>query len=163
MKKEYNHNGIEIIRANNDQVYACFKLFGALQLIRTLVPDLERRLKAIPYGKRDYMNALQKLDRISADIIQTYPIEKVAGMLPQAKRMVLECHVVKPVVSDPAYAVINAEDFEGVCEYAFEGNCKICTELNCDKCKLGKIFDRHMVKDRGKDDWMSIGLDAEGE
>lgn len=59
MKKEYNHNGIEIIRANNDQVYACFKLFGALQLIRTLVPDLERRLKAIPYGKRDYMNALQ--------------------------------------------------------------------------------------------------------
>lgn len=157
-KKEKNDLGIETIRANSDDILAEFSMFAAVQLLTDNGKILERRIRALPYGYRDYKLAIKMATRVTEDILMTFPPEKLLGMKQQVRNMFCKVYCGKPVVVDPERLYMDVKDFDVICQAAFEGNCKYCMKDSCDQCELGKMFDRHLVKCRDDSTWSVCGL-----
>ena len=157
-EKETNLAGIEVIKANSDDILAAFSLFAAVQLLTENGKIVERRIRALPYGYRDYKLALKMATRVAEDILQTFPAKKLMGMKQQVRNMFCKVYCGKPVVPDPDYVYLLGADFEEIC-YAAHEKCKMCDDWNCDRCSLGKQFDKHLIVERDQIPWAMMNLE----
>lgn len=139
-------------RPTSDEVLSEFSLFAACQLLEDSGKELERRVRLLPDGWRDYRLAVSKASRVATDVLCTFTPDRLAGMQKQLPLMHCKVYTGKPAVADPDCLYMTVDDFSVICKAAHE-KCALCMEQHCARCELGKMFDRHLLYDRGDLTW----------
>ena len=99
-------------------------------------------------------------------MLVTFPSEKLESMQKMVNFMSYEVHFNARGLSakDPGMTCVDNKHLDEITNAAHD-RCLICDD-NCNRCKLGKAFDRVLLKDRPKESswaFINIGEDEEEE
>lgn len=150
---------IPIMRTNGRDFDTILGVWASLSELTEAGTKIEKRIRSIPNGWRDYRCVIAKLEKLADDLIQTIPKEK----LPNLQRMVRRIKF-KMVVGPQACStnkdetVVGIDDLDKLVTAARE-RCTFCTDWTrgkCDRCELGKVLDRVLRYDRNGNSWDSV-------
>ena len=134
--------------------YACIAELGAVEKV------MEKRIRSIPGGWRDFRLVEAKLDKLGDDLMLTIPKEKLRNLSKMAHRVRFHMTIGPQATSTASTSdtVIGFDDLDVLIDAARD-RCKMCTDWSrgkCDRCELGKVMDRVLRYDRKGDSWDNI-------
>lgn len=152
------------MRLRASETNALFTLYASLQEIDHAKDEMEKRLRAIPYGWRDISLIRSVLSKLIDQILETVPIEKLVSLSRNMRCMSYRVYFAPPVTAPPPDEVIvKAEDLAALAKYAHECTCIAC-DKNCNKCELGAALDHTLIQSRRRNEsWSWIDCDQDYE
>lgn len=148
-----NNQQIPVIRANREHINALFAMFASVQELEKAQEVMENRIRAVPNGWRQVRLASVTINNLVDDLCKTFPVEKLVSinrMLPHMRYKV-QCGVSASSLKENEN-LIESDDLDTIALFAHE-QCKLCIDQNCSQCKLGRVFDRIFMHDRGDGSW----------
>lgn len=154
---------IPVMRTSGADFDAVLGLYASIAELTAVAKVMERRIRSVPGGWRDFRLAQAKLDKLSDDLMLTIPPEKLRNLSKMAHRvrfhMTLGPQATNTVSSNDT--VIGFDDLDILIEAARD-RCRMCAEWTrgkCDRCPLGKVMDRVLRYDRKGESWDSVNDD----
>lgn len=137
-------------------IYVCSAELGAVRKV------MEKRIRSVPGGWRDFRLVEAKLDKLGDDLMLTIPKEKRRNLSMLAHRvrfhMTVGPQATNAMNHTDKVTVIGFDDLDVLIDAARD-RCKMCTDWSrgkCDRCELGKVMDRVLRYDRKGDSWDNI-------
>lgn len=156
MKENKPAPNLPVIRANRHDIDCIFGLFAGIQEWENAGQTMERRVRVIPNGWRDYKLLLHLMDRLTVSLVSTLPTEKLVSvkrMLPRMQYKVICGSQACETRKDEC--IVAMDDLDTLADAAHE-QCKLCVEQNCNRCHLGKTLDRLLTYDRDGRSWANV-------
>lgn len=126
MKENKPAPNLPVIRANRHDIDSIFGLFAGIQEWEGAGETMERRIRAIPNGWRNYKLLLHLMDSLTVNLIATLPPEKldsVRRMLPRMQYKVICGKQACETRADECIIAMN--DIDTMADAAHE-QCKLC-------------------------------------
>lgn len=123
------------------EYYSLRLIFGLVSGLDTHAHDLERRLKTIDGGWRDWRMLLTVGEKLMRKILATVPEKKLRMISLELKHTTCEVKVHGPSDADPnMYTYVPQAEMDRVCGKAVEAECYMCEKLggNARACQLRK-------------------------
>lgn len=144
---------LPIIRTNSDEIRYIYLLFAAQDAFEKTAPRLDRRLAAIPYGKRDLKTLHTVLTKLLVSIMKTLPDEKKDTVARMARHAYYHVSFGVPASKlGEDECIVKSDDLNVLIHYAFE-QCKLCLAQSCNHCPLGRVLDHVLTVDRDGGSW----------
>lgn len=150
-----------ITRLHSAEVNGMYMLYAAWHDFSQIKQMLEKRLRTIPGGWRDFSLVVSVMSKLIDKLLQTIPQDKLISMSRNMKHMSYRVYLVRPVTPPEDEIVVDADDLAALAKYSHQYACLACNG-NCDKCSLGKALDHTMVQSRERgESWAWISCDTE--
>lgn len=157
--KNETAKNIPVIRANREHINTLFGIFASLQEMEKAQEVMEKRIRSIPNGWRDFRLVCTVMNRLINDLCLTFPVEKLTSiqrMLPHMRYKV-HCGVAASSLKDDEN-LIASDDLDTITRFSHE-QCKLCVDQECSKCKLGRTYDRIFMYDRDGRSWANVDFE----
>ena len=149
------------MRLRSEETNDLFALCASLDQFDRAQTDMQKRLSAIPYGKRDMAMLQSVLSKLIDRIIDTIPTDKRDSLMRNMRRMCYRIYLSRPAAIPPEEVILSGTDMEVLTRYAHGYACLGC-DNDCNKCELGKALDHVMIQCRGHNESWSL-IDCKNE
>lgn len=139
---------IPLFRPRKEETEAVVYMLCSADALIKRGPDIEKQLKKIPGGWRDFKLAISILNRLSDTLERAFTPEKrrsFEAMIPDL-RYSIRYHK-RAGRQEEGMSGILTTDLDLLCAVGIEYCCKIC-DGSCDRCDLGKVFDSMLETNR---------------
>jgi hypothetical protein len=128
---------------SNPEYQALRALFGAKNALEQTSKDIERRVRLIPGGWRDFRMLVAVLDRLLAAVLRTVPQKKLLAIRAELSRTICEVHMqgVTSPKDDDLLTVVPQGALERVINEAVSFRCFGCERCDYKRCELFKAVD----------------------
>lgn len=128
---------------SNAEYQALRALFGAKNALEQTSKDIERRMRLIPGGWRDFRMLVAVLDKLLMGVLRTVPQKKLLAIRAELSRTICEVHmqgVTRPK-DDDLLTVVPQGALERVIGEAVHFRCFGCERSDYKRCELFKAID----------------------
>lgn len=118
-------------------------IFGAKNALEQTHHDLERRVRLIPGGWRDFRLVMTLIDKLMAAVLGTIPQKKLLAMRAELSRTICEIKVqgvTGTLSDDKLLTVVPQGSLEYVITQSMKLDCWCCERCDYKKCELFKAI-----------------------
>jgi len=147
---------LPVYRTHPDEINAAYSLLAMCNDLEIVQEKMDKRLRAIRYGKRNLGLIRAVLKRLTYLLLWTFPTEKKVMIQRNMHTMTYKV-ACGPQASryKPDDCFVDAKDLLAICQVAHE-KCDICIEDDCRNCRLSRAYDRTMKVDRDGRKWADV-------
>lgn len=156
IRQEY---GIQTMRSHPEEIDAMVALFAAQNEIYRGLETMEKRIRSIKNGYRDYKLVMNRVDALVGLLLASFQDAKLFSLVDMIRHTGYKVffNAYAAAKEDSSLSVVKMENLDVLISAAHE-YCKMC-DKNCDKCKLGKALDGMIGNERQKgESWSMIDI-----
>jgi hypothetical protein len=143
--------------ANRAEVDAYYYLAAAQRTLARAERDMEKRIRMLPNGWRDFRLVQSRMGDLVRMIGGTFEPEKARQIARMGQTVQLKLEFNRQAVREKEMMLIETEEACALITAAQEA-CKLrmCDPQECRKCELGRVMDRLSWLSRGNRAWWEV-------